>query len=148
MCKSHRLNCEAYGGIGGVCGNCEYFNGKGLGPDGHWRSESNEGLNRPSSHNKRKTTDSAKRLTRFSNGNWFLQFSKEAYSMKKLELTSHSVVCWGSACNGNFHAPGWPPAKSILVPASECKCRCLEELRGFFGYHTAANSNMPGPTQD
>jgi hypothetical protein len=30
--------------------------------------------------------------------------------MKKSEMNSHSVVCWGSACEGNFHAPGWPPA--------------------------------------
>jgi hypothetical protein len=45
------------------------------------------------------------------------------------------VVCWGAACEGNFRASGWPPAKSILVPASECVCRCLEELREFFGHH-------------
>jgi hypothetical protein len=55
-----------------------------------------------------------------------------------------SVVCWGSACEGNFHAPGWPPAKSVLVPASECVCRRIEELRGFFGHKAEANSNVPG----
>jgi hypothetical protein len=32
--------------------------------------------------------------------------------MKKSEPSSHSVVCWGSACKGNFSAPGWPPAKA------------------------------------
>jgi hypothetical protein len=49
-----------------------------------------------------------------------------------------SVVCWGSACEGNFNALGWPPAK----PA------CIEGFGAFFGHHAAANSNMPGFTQD
>lgn len=43
-----------------------------------------------------------------------------------------TVVCRGSVYNGNFSAPGWPPAKS--VPASECICRCTADLDSFFGH--------------
>jgi hypothetical protein len=62
--------------------------------------------------------------------------------MKKSELSSHCVICWGSACEGNFSAP--VSAKSLLVPVSECTCRCLQELRAFFGHSAAANANMMG----
>jgi len=54
--------------------------------------------------------------------------------MKKSELSFDTVVCWRSACKGNFSAPGWPPAKSVLVPASECICRCTADLDSFFGH--------------
>jgi len=52
------------------------------------------------------------------------------------------VVCWGSACEGNFQAPGWPPVKSMLVPVDECRCRYVEKLRSFFGHRAAAASNV------
>jgi hypothetical protein len=64
--------------------------------------------------------------------------------MNKSESSSDSVVFWELACEGNFHTPGWPPAKATLVPASECKSRCVAELRGFFGHLAAVNSIVTG----
>lgn len=36
--------------------------------------------------------------------------------LKKTGVSFDRVACWGTACEGNFNAPGWPSAKS-LAPA-------------------------------
>jgi hypothetical protein len=62
--------------------------------------------------------------------------------VKKSGGLKSTVVCWGEACTGNFSAP--VRAKSILIPVSECACRCLQELHAFFGHGAAANVNAAG----
>ena len=59
---------------------------------------------------------------------------------KKSGGSQSTVVCWGSACDGNFSAP--VGTNSTLVEPSECVCRCLQELREFFGHPAPANSNL------
>ena len=51
--------------------------------------------------------------------------------MRKSEVSSHSVVCWGSACKGNFSAPGWPSAKATLVPPLNVSADAQPTLKAF-----------------
>ena len=60
--------------------------------------------------------------------------------MRTFDKGTHRVVCWGAACTGNFRAP--ISARSTLVPASECTCRCLNELRAFFGRTETTSENL------